>query len=90
MAGRACVGDGLDDERVAVNFPGNRGMGYIGKKGEQEECAGSSDEAYTSEEWELATFNRSYSLRSTRSCCDATARNFSPGPLIQLGWNRTV
>lgn len=25
VAGRSCVGDGLDDERVAVNFHGNRG-----------------------------------------------------------------
>mmetsp|Transcript_29336 Transcript_29336/g.92600 ORF Transcript_29336/g.92600 Transcript_29336/m.92600 type:complete len:847 (-) Transcript_29336:54-2594(-) len=25
VAGRSCVGDGNDDERVAVNFPGNKG-----------------------------------------------------------------
>lgn len=25
VAGRSCVGDGLDDERVAVHFPGNKG-----------------------------------------------------------------
>mmetsp|Transcript_78219 Transcript_78219/g.253320 ORF Transcript_78219/g.253320 Transcript_78219/m.253320 type:complete len:846 (-) Transcript_78219:170-2707(-) len=25
VAGRSCVGDGMDDERVAVNFPGNKG-----------------------------------------------------------------
>jgi hypothetical protein len=25
VAGRSCVGDGMDDDRVAVNFPGNKG-----------------------------------------------------------------